>query len=219
MDKIIVTALLKTPVIRLGYMTLDGILGSVLFDQLQNVEEAHAQIPVVNTEGLFHASAAYAANEKNIPIDISSQTFVASLHPKHSIDYELIKKKKNSADLHMKFNSTVDNKLSTYPKITAEYFTWYVEGDAEKIERLLNNVHFLGKRRASGFGEVDAWSLSTGYLDGVMDESSQPLRPIPNHLYRGDREAYPMVDASWRPAYWNISNRAACYVPFEEDLL
>jgi len=55
MERFQLTAHLQTPIIiGGGYLTLDALLGSILFEQLQDVEEAHAQIPLVCADGLFH---------------------------------------------------------------------------------------------------------------------------------------------------------------------
>ena len=60
MEKLTITAHMKTPFITGGgYMTFDALLAGILFDQLQDVEAAHASVPIKCTEGLFHASAAF----------------------------------------------------------------------------------------------------------------------------------------------------------------
>ena len=211
MDKIIVTATLSTPFIRVGYMTLDGLLAALKFDELKDVELAHQSIPLKNTQGLFHASVAIFE-----PIDQSKEVFIAALHEQHSIDPDLILKKANG-QLHRKFDSSFTNVLNTYKKITAPTITWYAEGDADEIQRLLSPVKFIGKRRASGFGEVESWSFLQGELDGVLGNFDEPLRPIPVDMFQGDSEGYPITDAAWKPAYWDVLNRTACFTPPLEE--
>lgn len=207
MDRIKVTAYLSAPVVTGGgYMTLDGLLGALLFDDLQDVDAAHAAIPVVSTDGLFHASAAIME-----PIDKGRVAFIASLRPTHSIDPDLILKNKRG-ELHRKFDSALTNVMNGYRTITAPTATWYAEGDADKIERLLRPVQFIGKRRASGFGRVARWDFEPGDLDGIEGPFGDPLRPVPAEMFKGDRSS-PLVDAAWRPAYWCVENRAACFVP------
>jgi len=54
MERFQLTAHLQTPIIiGGGYLTLDALLGSILFEQLQDVEEAHAQIPLVCADGWY----------------------------------------------------------------------------------------------------------------------------------------------------------------------
>lgn len=208
MEKIKVTATMKSPFIKVGYMTLDALLAALKFDELKNVEQAHQSIPIKQTKGLFHASAAFFE-----PIDKGKEVFIAALHPEHTIDPHLILKNKKG-QIHRKFDNSFTNVLNTYPKITASHITWYAEGNADEIKKLLNPVHFIGKRRASGFGEVEEWNIEANELDGILGNFGEPLRPIPIDLYNGDK-SYPVTDAAWRPAYWDILNRTACYAPSE----
>ena len=47
MDRIKVTAHLLAPVVTGGgYMTFDGLLAALLFDRLQDVDTAHAAVPI-----------------------------------------------------------------------------------------------------------------------------------------------------------------------------
>lgn len=213
MDKLIVTAHLRSPLILGGgYLTLDGLLAARLFDELQDVDAAHAAIPVRCSSGVYHASAALTEGAKE------RVAFIAALRPTHSIDPDLIKKNKRG-ELHKKFDSTLTNVMNSYTAQQALSATWYVEGDAGEIQRLLAPVQFIGKRRASGFGQVVNWTFEAeneeGDSFGLEDPFGGPLRPIPVDLFKGDK-TYPVVDAAWRPAYWNPMHRAACYAPILE---
>ena len=207
MEGLQITATLKSSVIvgASAHMTLDGILGAVLFDQLQDVDAAHAAIPIKQTEGLFHASAIIVE-----PFDKGRTAFIAGLYPTHRLDPALILKNKHGK-LHRSFDSSLTNVMNTYRQITAPTATWYVVGDAEHIRNLLVAVEFIGKRRASGFGQVASWEIEPADTDGLTYEG-EPLRPIPVDLFDGDK-TLPVMDAAWRPAYWDLRNRTACYAP------
>lgn len=205
------TAHLASPLISGGYLTLDGLLASRLFDELQDVEAAHAAIPVKQSDGVYHASAAiYEAQRERA-------TFIAALRPTHSIDPDLIKKNKHG-QLHKKFDSSLTNVMNTYTARAANSAVWYVEGEADAIIRLLEPIQFIGKRRASGFGQVSHWEFETSdddsYRFGIEGVFDEPLRPVPVSLFRGDA-SFPVVDAAWRPAYWNPAHRTACYAPLQ----
>ena len=207
MDKIKVTAHMIAPIVTGGgYMTLDGLLAALLFDDLQNVDAAHAAIPVRSTDGLYHASAAVME-----PIERGRVAFIASLRPTHSIDPDHILKNKHG-QLHRKFDTSLTNVMNGYKLLTVPTVTWYAEGDAEHIQRLLAPVQFIGKRRASGFGRVTHWAFDQDDLDGIEGPFGEPLRPVPRDMFKGDK-TLPVVDAAWRPAYWRVEHRAACYVP------
>lgn len=206
MDRIKVTAHLLAPVVTGGgYMTLDGLLAALLFDELQEVEAAHAAVPVRQTDGLFHASAAIMeASREHV-------SFIAALRPGHSIDPDLILKNKHG-QVHRKFDTSLTNVMNSYALLSAPTVTWYAEGDADRISRLLVPVSFIGKRRASGFGRVSRWEIEPDDLDGIEGPFGEPLRPVPVAMFKGDT-SHPVVDAAWRPAYWNPLHRTACYAP------
>lgn len=206
MERLRITATLLAPVVTGGgYMTLDGLLAALLFDELQDVEAAHAAIPIRATEGLYHASAAILEATRD------RVTFIAALRPDHSIDPDLILKNRHG-QLHRKFDTSLTNVLNTYTQLTAPNVTWYAEGDPDKIYRLLAPVQFIGKRRASGFGRVSHWHIEPDDLDGIEGPFGEPLRPVPIDMFKGDA-THPIVDAAWRPAYWNPLHRTACYAP------
>lgn len=211
MDNLEITARLKTPFITGGgYMTLDALLAGILFDQLGDIADAHAAVPIRNNEGLFHASAAiYESFEQG------RTAFIANLRADHALDPDLILKKKDGA-IHHTIGRTRQRDfgavMNSYDSISTESITWFVEGDAEKIERLLQPISFIGKRRASGFGEIADWQFQQGEMNGLVGMLGEPLRPIPVEMFKGDENSL-KVDAGWRPAYWHPNNRAICYAP------
>jgi len=102
--------------------------------------------------------------------------------------------------------------MSSYRTITTPNVRWICTGDLDQIEGLLGDLPFIGKKRAQGFGQVAGWSVEETELDPLLDESGAPRRPIPDHLFKGDK-GLPKQDLAWKPAYWNLENRAPCYAP------
>lgn len=207
MDKLHITATLCSPlVISDGTMTLDGILGAVLFEALQDVDLAHKAIPIRCESGLFHASSAMGTS-----IDAGQITFVAGFQNEHWQNPDLLLKNKKG-EIHRKFDSTLGNVMNTYRQVTVPELHWVVDGDADKIRALLDQVQFIGKRRASGCGQVTRWDIEQSDDDALVGYLGEPLRPIPVELFTGDK-SLPVSDSAWRPAYWDLSNRAPCYSP------
>lgn len=68
-------------------MTLDGLLAAIRFEETGAIEVAHADLPLANTDGLWHASGAIFE-----PMDKARVVFIAGFRPGHSIDPDLIKK-------------------------------------------------------------------------------------------------------------------------------
>jgi len=211
LEKLTITATLATPFVTGGgYMTFDAILAGTLFDQIGDVDEAHAAIPIQCTEGLYHASAAFFK-----PLDYSSIDFVANLRANHSLDPSLIAKKPDGKTIHkaigMKRRRDFGAVMNTYSLICANSITCCDEGDRSQIENLVAPIYFIGTRRASGFGEVSSWEIEEGVSDGLTGSDKKPLRPIPEAAFTGDKTSL-RADTGWRPAYWHPADRSICYV-------
>lgn len=211
MDKLKVTIALGSPLISNGgYMTLDALLAAQLFDQSGDLEAAHSNIPLRNTAGLWHASAAIFE-----PLEVGRKGFVANLRASHDLDPDLLAKNAEGK-IHRKLGLTRRSDfgavLNTYTLVATPELVWYAEGDAQRVQQLLAGVDFVGKRRASGYGQVVGLRVEPGDLDGVTGHFGEPLRPVPTELFAGDKTAL-RVDAAWRPAYWHPTNRAICFVP------
>lgn len=205
MHKLKITAQLASPLIKQGEMTFDALLMCLKGDP---------DIPLKQTDGLFHASSAILET----PIH-GTVGFVAGLHARHRLDSDLIKKDKHGKT-HKKYDTTRrkggGNVFHTYPTFTTATVSWHCEGDMHGIHDLLKGVYFLGKKRAQGYGQLveGGWSISESDFDGIMDDQGNPLRPVPENRFAGNRDL-PLVDAAWRPRYYEPMNRAACFMPME----
>ena len=210
MEKFTIRALLVTPAI-ISTLTLDGLLSAILFEELQDVDKAHASIPLRCREELFHASVAQLVN----PIEAGKHGFIAGLRASHDLDLDLIKQGKDGGPhraMGLARRSDFGNVMTGYKTITAKSIEWHAEGDPEEVLQLLKEVEFIGKKRTAGFGQVRGWELIESELDGITDGAGQPLRPVPMTMWNGDKNAI-RADAAWKPAYWVPQHRAICAVP------
>lgn len=210
-ERLKIIAELKTPLIMRGFLTFDALMGALLFEKYEDVDKAHSEIPIKCNDGLFSASAAQLEEFTR-----GGVSFIAGLRADHDIDADLLLKDKTGTKIHRQMKRT---KREAFGNVKNDYITlnspkvfWEVEGDADRIDDLLRNAMFIGKKRTSGYGEVIKWDFEDTSLDGLLDTNNQPLRPIPVHLYKGDK-SLPIIDAAWKPAYWNPENRSACYAP------
>lgn len=211
MDRFKVTMTLGSPLVTNGgYMTLDALLAALIFDQTGDLEQAHSAIPLQATEGLWHGSAAIV--EK---LDSGRISFVASLRATHDLQLDDIAKNRQG-NTHTSMGLTRRREfgavMNSYGLCTAARVTWYGQGKVDEVERLLTEVSFIGKRRASGFGQVTGLHIEADELDGITGLFGEPLRPVPVALFKGDPTAL-RADAAWRPAYWHPANRSICFVP------
>jgi len=210
MERFTLKVNMVTPAI-ISTLTLDGLLGAILFETLQDVDKAHAAIPLRCRDGLYHASVALPVG----PIELGKHGFIAGLRATHDLDPDLIKQGRNGQPhrhIGLTRRSDFGNVMNGYQTMVAESLQWHAEGDADQVLELLQEVEFIGKKRTAGFGQVRGWHLIPSELDGISDASGQPLRPVPLNLWRGDANAL-RADAAWRPAYWLPQHRAICAVP------
>lgn len=210
-DKFRISAVMVTPIIITAHATLDALLGALLFDDLQDVDLAHAAIPLKTTDGLFHASAARLLGV----MSTQKLGFVAGLRAAHDFDLSLIEKSPQGGPhkaMGLARRSEFGNVANAYTAHAASVIEWTAEGDGDQVIQLLRGVGFIGKRRNAGFGEVLNWHIEVADDDGVVGLNGCVLRPAPIEMMGADRTDV-VADAAWRPAYWNPQHRAACYVP------
>lgn len=205
MDKLRITATLSGPLITGGgYLTFDALLSSAVYSLTQDVDQAHNSLPIKQIDSLYYASAAIFE-----PLSVSKMAIVQSMRPDDVwLDHQWLKKNKHGA-VHTKFSNLSDNILSSYKTIEATNLTWYCEGDADRIRLLLDQLPMIGKKRVCS---VTQWEVEPGELDGLHGYGDEPMRPVPAQLWDGAKSS-PVVDAAWRPAYWDVAGRTACFVP------
>lgn len=216
MDAFKITLTLASPLVMQegGYMTLDGLLAALKFEATGDLEQAHNDLPLQRTQGVWHASAAHLDTWHTGRIG-----FVANLRAAHDMNIELIARKKDGqphSKLGLTRRSDFGAVMKSYNSHAVSTISWYAEGDAAEVERMLQDVAFIGKRRASGFGQVSGMHIESDELNGVTGYFGEPLRPVPVEIFRetfdGDASSL-RADAAWRPAYWHPDNRAICHVP------
>lgn len=210
MERFTIRAEMVTPAI-VSTLTLDGLLGAVLFDELQDVDAAHAAIPLRCSDGLYHASMALAVGK----VEPGKHGFIAGLRATHDLDLSLIRQGAGGQP-HRRIGLTrrgdFGNVMNGYQTVFAQAIQWHAEGDADQVLELLQEIEFIGKKRTTGFGQVRDWQLMESELNGITDTAGQPLRPVPLTMWQGDPNAM-RADAAWRPAYWLPQHRAICAVP------
>lgn len=113
------------------------------------------------------------------------------------------------------------NVLSFYQTMLVNK-VWYfgITTDQEQFQSLVEDIAFLGKKGSVGFGTVDrsktAIYFDEGSCNGIVDADGKPMRPIPLHSKIKVAKNSVIADVGYQPAYWDIANRAPCYVPDEQ---
>ena len=85
------------------------------------------------------------------------------------------------------------------PYVPATQATFYVYGDKEKLEELLEHLPGLGKKVVVGFGEIRDFEIETLKRDYSLVKDGVAMRPLPTFMLSSFSEAFPL--ACW-PPYW-----------------
>ena len=205
MDSFTLRATLTSPVIMRGHCTLDAVLMAVL--NKGDVSEL-----IKCDAGLYYASSANLLGK----ISTDPVSFVMSMMPTtrgHLWAEVITPDRAGKISINTKKAKMAGAKVSDYQSHYCEAIEWYATGDGERVLEVMRNVLAVGKKRAYGYGEVGEWSVTfDDNLDGLVGVMGEPTRPIPVERWDGDKD-FVIVDAAWKPAYWEVGNRAACYAP------
>lgn len=100
--------------------------------------------------------------------------------------------------------------------------TFYVRGDMQEVQRLLENyIFYLGKKGSQGYGQILKWEFEEITEDWSIWKDEKPMRPIPAKEYAGNLEAltktigivnirrHPVI-----PPYWRTETEM-CVMPNE----
>lgn len=204
MQAFVLRAYLRTPLIQMGYTTLDALLMATL----ETGDVSH----LLRCEtGLYYASAGFPVEGIAGP----NAAFIASMRPEHTpewLDVIAPNTMKGDVQIGLARQREGGNVLNSYPTTTASAVEWYATGDMSAVLEVVAPIMFIGKRRASGYGEVVRWEAEPGVLDGIVGHLGEPLRPIPVERWTEGGDWVP-VEAAWKPPYWEVRNRTKCYVP------
>lgn len=213
MQNFVVRAQLAAPIIVQGWLTLDALLASQLFERTGDVAKAHADIPLTCTHGLWSGSAALFENAKPVQVQM-----VAGLRAQHDIDPEMVARVRGDVipAIGAKRRREFGNILSQYQAREVRAVWWFGQGAPDAVRSLLDDLKFVGKKRAQGYGEVSGIDIEFGRCDGLQDGAGYPLRPVPVALWHGKKDAVRDAE-TWRPAYFDLSGRALCAVPESVD--
>lgn len=124
------------------------------------------------------------------------------------LNYEKIKRKK--IDRGRGFFRDYMIKLVYVP---AKTVTFYVNGDVEQIEKLLEGLPALGKKTAIGFGVIKDFKIKEIKDDRSIIWNGKAMRPIPMEAVS---EASEIVLMAYKPPYWAKENHRPCVPPFAE---
>lgn len=102
-----------------------------------------------------------------------------------------------------------------FPQIirTVSDIEFYGVGTIKKIKELLQYIPAVGKKPATGWGQVREWVVEPFGEDwGTFSSKYGLMRPMPVGEFKPDRN-YMVMDCQLSPPYWKNYNTALCYIP------
>ena len=103
--------------------------------------------------------------------------------------------------------------LPLYVRIT-DQVTWYVVGNRNKVDALLQGCTGIGKKRAHGHGQVTKWEVKEIGNDWhLFGPNGELMRPIPLTALPETPIDFAIRDWGWRPPAWLPANKTRCAMP------
>jgi hypothetical protein len=198
-------AIMCTPFIAQGHLTLDALLMAILGrGDVGDLIKCEAD--------LYFASSAIPVE----PTGTQHAAFVASMRPDRTPEWLEVIRPNTRGGTDLSIGSSrqreAGNITNAYKAVVCQAVEWHATGDMQAVLDAVRDVRFIGKRRSSGYGEVERWEAEPGELDGLVGFLGEPLRPIPYERWK-DGGDYPAIEAAWRAPYWNPANRTKCIAP------
>ncbi|KAB7889740.1 hypothetical protein [Poseidonibacter ostreae] len=203
---IMITIHLENGFCKLSNMPFDSILAKLHFQQEMNNGtfdgDYYKQLPFLKmSDGIYHTSKPfYEINH------ISNETIIKSfnlnLYLELDGDMTYAQKILNPNSNHLRQHK-IELELIYTDKIT-----YYVNGDYEYIEKLLQNLNFIGKKTSIGWGKIFSIEMEELKEDFSLVKDNIPSRHLPDISKYKSKNLY-KVNIPLTPPYWRTCNDIA----------
>ena len=212
---------LVTPLILTHRTTLDAILAGLIFAETGDLERAVAEVPLRRQEGVWCASSIFLQS----PVLADELITGSSVRPQ-ALDAAMFRTKKTGRYVNVDPSGGDFRNRQTLMRAYATPAAYFMgQGDLYTVYRLMRAMSGMGKRRASGFGQIDMdrsefITLEYPRPQGVlMLSDGTPSRPIPVAAWARLRSLAPVQRAIVRfePPY-NLTEPAECVLPVHHQI-
>lgn len=230
MENFLLSVPLASGIITGHCLTLDGLLGGIVFKRTHDVAAARDGLPLARTHGVYHGSAAVLEYPCRIDRHLLNASFVAEARRDPSFARKVRPKVPGRSLLK------IDGKRGEFKTDTSEYQVhqtaavhFFGRGDVDAIRRLLFAVGFIGTKRSHGYGQIarptDAGTGRVRFeVDGVdqtnpwfgIFSQGHVLRPVPIRLlpeFGVTPSRYRTSHETWHNPYRDSNGRESCVVP------
>ena len=158
------------------------------------------QLPLKQTEGVWHTSAGFVVGTRKK--DVWHKRFLFNYE--RMIDFGKKQKAVRTGSGHHRSYSM------PIVYIPTEKITFFADGDAAEVERLLRHLPGIGKKRAIGFGLIKSVEVNKQTAGKALTYNNKAMRTLPSGDY--DLESRTQMLACRLP-YHDAKNNELCYVP------
>ncbi len=212
---------LKTPVVLSYHTTLDALLAGLKFQETGNLDLTLADLPLRRQMGLWCGSSVFL----QAPVLADELVLGSAVRPQ-TLDPFLIKTKKNGRYGMVDPSGGDFRNRQSFVRAYASPAAYFMgEGDLAEVRRLMSVMTGLGKRRASGYGQVDLQRSEFIDLDyprqqgALMLSDGTPSRPIPVTTWESLNSLAPVWRAAVRyePPY-HLGEPVECVLPTHQSI-
>ncbi len=204
-----ITAILTSPYVSTDYIFFDALISSAVWqdcmgDNAFNIPENKTDIfyiplplKLMGTKEPFYAAS----------IGFPKQAVEGTARWRKQTDIESKKKIRIGSGEYKRYDMPM-------PYTSAEEIIFYANGNKAEIERLLQYIPGIGKKRTQGYGNVRLWRVEQAEHDWSIVKDGIPMRPIPvSEAAQFNLKCDVIMYFSTIPPHWHKSTMTLCYMP------
>ena len=204
-----ITASLTSPYVSTDYIFFDALISSAVWQDVMgenafNIPENkseifHIPLPLkqIGTKEPFYAAS----------IGFPKQAVEGTARWRKQTDIESKKKIRIGSGEYKRYDMPM-------PYTSAEEIIFYANGNKSEIERLLQYIPGIGKKRTQGYGNVRTWQVEKSEHDYSVVRDGVPMRPIPvSEAAQFNLKCDVEMFFAFRSPYWHRKNLTKCFMP------
>jgi len=204
-----ITAILTSPYVTTDYIFFDSLISSAVWqecmgDKAFNIPENktdvfHIPLPLklIGTKEPFYSAS----------IGFPKQAVEGTARWRKHTDIESKKKISIGSGQYKRYDMPM-------PYTSAEEIVFYANGNKTEIERLLQYIPSIGKKRSQGYGNVRSWKVDHSEHDYSVVRDGVPMRPIPvSEAAQFNLKCDVEMLFAVRSPYWHRANLTKAFMP------
>lgn len=204
-----ITAFLTSPYVSTDYIFFDALISSAVWQD--RMGDSAFNIPENKTD-IFHIPLPLKRIGTKEPFYAASIGF-----PKHAVEGTARWRKQTDIESKKKIRIG-SGEYKRYdmpmPYTSAEEIVFYANGNRAEIERLLQYIPGIGKKRTQGYGNVRSWLVESSEHDWSIVRDGVPMRPIPvSEAAQFNLICDVEMLFAVRSPYWHRSNLTKAFMP------